>query len=118
MNLSYLDQPGDIAGTHKPLRFGEPGNPGTFPKPLLNGLRNPTPGDQRNHLLLVSGDSLKPLASEPRCSVIILPEELTTLLTLLLLRTCSCEILTFVWCISQSIGLFFCSVDFGCFVDF
>ena len=68
MFVSCLDRPGDAARTHKPLRFG-PGNPGTCLKPLPNELGNPMPGDQRNHLFLVSGGCLKPLVSELRCSV-------------------------------------------------
>ena len=53
------------------------------------------PGDQRNHLFLVSCGSLKPLVSELRCSVMeFLPEERTTLCAnQLLVRTLSCVIL-------------------------
>ena len=76
--LSYLDRPGDAARTHKPLS---------------SGLGNPMPGDQRNHLVLVSGGCLKPLVSELRCSVMrFLTEGQSTLYAhLLLAGTCSCD---------------------------
>lgn len=104
--LSYLDQPGDAARTHKPLSSG-PGNPSTCPKPLPNELGNPMPGHQRNHLFLVSCGCLKPLVSELRCSVMgFLPEGQTTLYAhLLLVRTRSCDILILVHRSSRSVGL-------------
>ena len=65
------------------------------------------PGDQRNHLFLVSGGCLKPLVSELRCSVMtFLPEgQSTPYAHLLLARTHSCDVLILFHRSSWSVGL-------------